>query len=80
MMKKIELKDFARRVEHVCDFFLSKTEADGSADRKILENLKEDAADIQFDQAEVTSGPYIGLDDYMRGLVTAPEEEIGKES
>ena len=79
-MKKIEIKDFAKRVEHVCDFFLSKSEADGSNDRKVLEDLKEDAADIQFNQAEIDSGAYIGLDDYVRGINTAPEEEIGKES
>lgn len=79
-MKKIEIKDFAKRVEHVCDFFLSKSEADGSSDRKVLEDLKEDAADIQFDQVEITSGAYTGLDDYIRGINTAPEEEIGKES
>ena len=80
MSRKIEIKDFAKRVEHVCDFFLSKSEADGSNDRKVLEDLKEDAADIQFDQAEINSGAYIGLDDYMRGINNAPEEEIGKES
>lgn len=78
-MKKIEIKDFAKRVEHVCDFFLSKSEADGSDDRKVLEDLKEDAADIQFEQAEIDSGAYIGLDNYIRGINLAPEEEIGKE-
>jgi hypothetical protein len=79
-MKKLEIKEFARRVEHICDFFLSRTEADGSKDRKIIEDLKEDAADIQFDQVEVASGPFVGLDDYLKGINTAPEEEIGKES
>jgi hypothetical protein len=79
-MKKIEIKDFARRVEHLCDFFLSKTEANGSKDRKIIEDLKEDAADIQFDQAEVASGVFTGLNDYMHGILTTPEENIGKES
>lgn len=79
-MRKIEIKEFARRVEHVCDFFLSRTEADGSKDRKILEDLKEDAADIQFDQADIASEAYSGLDDYIKGINTAPEEEIGKES
>ena len=79
-MKRLEIKDFARRVEHLCDFLLSKTEKDGSKDRKIIEDLKEDAADIQFDQAEIASGAFIGLDDYMKGLPTAPEEEVGKES
>lgn len=80
MSRKIEIKDFAKRVEHVCDFFLSKSERDGSDDRKVLEDLKEDAADIQFDQAEIESGAYSGLDDYVRGINNAPEEEIGKES
>jgi len=79
-MKKIEIKDFAERVEHVCDFFLSRSEADGSSDRKVLEDLKEEAADIQFDQVEITSGAYIGLDDYIRGISVVPEEKIGKES
>lgn len=81
MARKLELKEFAKRVEHVCDFFLSKSEADGSSDRKVLEDLKEDAADIQFDQIEIeTSGAYNGLDDYMKGIHNAPEEQIGKES
>ena len=80
MSRKINLKEFARRVEHVCDFFLSKTEADGSRDRKVLEDLKEDAADIQFDQAEIDSGPFIGLDDFLKGVVNSPEENVGKES
>lgn len=79
-MKKIEIKEFARRVEHLCDFFLSKTEADGSKDRKVIEDLKETAADIQFEQVEIAEGAYIGLDDYMRGIVNAPEEQVGKES
>lgn len=79
-MKKVEIKDFARRVEHVCDFFLSKTEADGSRDRKIIEDLKEEAADIQFDQAEISSGAFNGLDDYIKGINSAPEEKIGEES
>jgi hypothetical protein len=79
-MKKIEIKEFAKRVEHVCDFFLSRSEANGSSDRKVLEDLKEDAADIQFKQIEITSGAYIGLDEYIRGINTASEEKIGKES
>lgn len=80
LMKKVEIKDFARRVEHVCDFFLSKTEANGSKDRKIIEDLKEEAADIQFDQVEISSGAFTGLDDYLKGVNSAPEEKIGEES
>jgi hypothetical protein len=78
-MKRMEIKEFARRVEHLCDFFLSKTERDGSKDRKIIEDLKEDAADIQFDQVEIASGVFTGLNDYMVGIPDSPEEKIGKE-
>lgn len=77
-MNRVEIKDFAKRVEHLCDFFLSKTEKNGSKDRKIVEDLKEDAADIQFDQAEIASEPFTGLDAYMAGITTAPEENIGR--
>ena len=80
MSRKIDLKEFARRVEHVCDFFLSRTDADGSGDRRVLEDLKNDAADIQFDQGILEKGPFVGLDDYMRGIKNAPEENIGRES
>lgn len=79
-MKKIEIKEFARRVEHLCDFFLSNSEADGSKDRRVIEDLKEDAADIQFNQAEIAFGAFKGLDEYMKGIPAAPEENIGKES
>ena len=80
MPRKIEINEFARRVEHVCDFFLSKTEAKGTDDRKVLEDLKNDAADIQFDVVEVETAPYSGLYDYIKGVPNTPEENIGKES
>jgi hypothetical protein len=80
MTKTIELKEFARRVEHVCDFFLSKTYGDGSDDRKVLEDLKEDAANIQFGQVKIEEERISGLSDYVRGISESPEENIGKES
>ena len=65
--KEIKIEDFARRVERLCDFFLAKTEADGSEDRKILENLKEEAANVQFDMTRI--GSFEGLSDFMNGVV-----------
>jgi hypothetical protein len=71
--KEIEIEAFARRVERLCDFFLSKIEADGSQDRKILEDLKEEAADIQFDKERI--GSFAGLSDFMKGMDVASDEK-----
>lgn len=68
MSKEIDLKEFAERVERVCEFFLSQTEADGSEDRRIIEDLKEVAANIQFDQAVLKFDLLKGLSDHMSGL------------
>lgn len=73
--KQIELKDFARRVERFCDFFLEqipKGEKAGSIDLKVIEDLKNDCADIQADKLYVTSlaldeVTFTGLHDHMRG-------------
>lgn len=59
------LEDFARRVERLCDFLLSKTDRNGSDDVAILEDLKEEAADFQ-QQVEVDVD-IDGLKDYMSG-------------
>ena len=62
----IDIKDFARRVERLCDFFLEHQEQDGSDDLKVLHELKQEAADIQFHDgsgSEVIEGLY----DYMKG-------------
>lgn len=67
----IDIKEFSERVERVCDFFLSKVsnqkERNGSNDLKVIEDLKEDAADLQTDRASVASEAIEGLYDYMRG-------------
>lgn len=68
--REIDIKEFARRVERVCDFLLAKFEEggrDGSSDLKVIEDLKADAADIQFDKALVGSETLFGLDAYMKG-------------
>lgn len=74
--RKIQIKEFAERVERLCDFFIGKaveeTGRNGSPDLKILEDLKEDAANIQF-----SSGTQLteGLSDYMSGISSVPEEK-----
>ena len=60
-MKTSEIKDFAIRVERLCDFLLDKIpEGD---DRDVLHRLKDDAADIQVGNYGVLNG----LENYMRG-------------
>jgi hypothetical protein len=73
--EKIDIEDFARRTERLCDFFLAKIEEqigkNESGDLKVIEDLKEEAANIQFlyihgrlGAAETVSG----LHDYMNGV------------
>lgn len=80
MSRKIDLKDFAMRVERLCNFFIAQgtaqTGRDGSDDLRVLEDLKEEAADIQFDRVQIVSGSLQGLSDFMRGF---PEEKNEKE-
>lgn len=67
--KKIEIKEFAHRVERLCDFLLAQinTEVSGDKDILIIKDLKEDAADLQFDHIDVPAN-LEGLDNYMKGL------------
>jgi hypothetical protein len=66
MKEPVDIKDFARRVERLCDFFLDKLEEkDGSDNLKVIQDLKDEAADIQFDK--VDTGIFDGLYDYMKG-------------
>lgn len=46
-----EVKEFAERVERLCDYLI--TQAKHSKDRDVLADLKEDAASMQF--AEITA-------------------------
>lgn len=65
MPRKIELLDFLRRVERLCDFLLDKVEfKDGSVDIAVIQNLKSDAADLQVNHDNINLE---GLHTYMRG-------------
>lgn len=64
MTKIVNVKDFAQRVERLCDYILDKTKRDGSQDLVVLQQLKEDAADLQIDDSEFS---FEGLSDYMKG-------------
>ena len=80
--RKLEIKEFARRVERMCDFLLSKVSEEekrnDSPDLKVLDELKEEAADIQFYYAE-TSESLKGFSDYMSGLDSVSEEKKQEE-
>jgi hypothetical protein len=61
----IELDEFARRVERLCDFLLDKIDKkSGSMDLRVIQDLKEDAANIQFGQA-ISEASFEGLADYV---------------
>jgi len=70
---EIDIQEFARRVEQVCDFLLDRIpEKDGSADIRVIQDLKEDAADLQHSTRTIGQGTLSGLKDYMSG---APQKE-----
>lgn len=61
----VDVKDFARRVERLCDFLLDKIDVkDGSPDVIVIQKLKDDAADLQF---MTIYWFFEGLDTYIRG-------------
>jgi hypothetical protein len=70
-MSTVDIKEFARDVERLCDFLIDKLkqagERDGSADVMVIEDLKETAADIQFDKISVATETLSGLSAYMKG-------------
>ena len=68
--KEIEIKEFAQRVERVCDFLLAKASdagETGSDDILVIEELKNDAADIQFGRKE-SLNLFSGLEKHVKGL------------
>lgn len=71
-LRKIDIKEFASNVERMCDFFIDKYKdevgRDGSDDLKVLEDLKDDAADIQTDNAHVVADTLSGFSKFMRGV------------
>lgn len=65
MPREIELLNFLRRVERLCDFLLDKVEfKDGSTDIAVIQDLKNDAADLQVNHDNINLE---GLHTYMRG-------------
>lgn len=74
MTRNVDLKEFARDVERLCDFLIDKVSKesgrDGSPDIVVIEDLKEVAADIQFGKIGVTTETLEGLSAYMKGAVT----------
>jgi len=74
--RDIEIKDFAMRVERLCDFLLSQvkgTELSGSDDIEVINELKEDAANLQFNNDVIlVSNTVKGLDNFMKGLDKEP--------
>jgi hypothetical protein len=60
-----DVKEFAMKVERLCDYLLDKIDTkDGSNDIKFIQDLKEDAANFQF-QSGLS---IVGLYDYVNGV------------
>lgn len=68
MTKKTDIKEFASRVERLCEFLLAKMEKNGSSDVVELQNLQDEAADIQANNTNVVSESIAGLSEYMKGV------------
>lgn len=76
-MTTVDIVDFARRVERLCDFLLDKVSKensrDGSDDIMEIEKLKDVAADIQFDDLNKATSTLSGLHSYMKGVPVEKE-------
>lgn len=72
MSRQVDIEQFAERVERLCDFFLFKISEEsgrtGSEDLKIIEDLKLDASDLQFNQGKRVTQTLNGLYNYMNGV------------
>lgn len=55
--RTIDVKEFARNIERLCDFLIERTTDEvgyiESRDLRVLSDLKEDAADIQCDRVSL---------------------------
>ena len=65
-----DIQKFAERVERLCEFILEGVEKDGSPDVVVLQQMKEDAADLQ-NITRNSNVSILGLDDHIRGIITA---------
>ena len=63
---EVDVKGFAERVERLCDFLLDKVNLDGSDDVLELQDLKQDAANIQFSTGNKNVS-IDGLHSYIHG-------------
>ncbi len=72
MSKSTNIREFAERVERLCDFLLSKKRdeghVDGSDDIRVIQDLKEEAADIHMKGSVPTEETLEGLAAYMKGM------------
>jgi hypothetical protein len=67
--KQIDIKDFAIRVERLCEFILDQLdEKTGSPEQILIQELREDAANIQFSPRLHGDISLSGLDDHIRGI------------
>jgi hypothetical protein len=66
MSKSVDIQEFARRVETLCDFLIDKADRNGSDDLRVIQDLKEDAADIHMNKTMVNV-TLEGLSNYMKG-------------
>jgi hypothetical protein len=69
-----DIINFAERVERLCDFLLVGVEMDGSPDVVVIQDLKKDAADLQFLKKNVNVS-IEGLDNHMRGILKSDTKE-----
>lgn len=69
MAQQVNIEEFARKVERLCEFLLSKIEQiDGSPDVKAIQDLKDNAVDIQMgSNGGVADLTITGLDAFLRG-------------
>ena len=64
-MNDVDIKEFARDVERLCDFLLDKADKDGSEDIVVVQKLKDISADIQHKGS--INRTLSGLTEYLKG-------------
>lgn len=69
MNREVDIREFAEKVERLCDFVLDRADTHDSPDKRALQRLKEDAADIQFMADNKPFELLTGLDNHLRGII-----------
>lgn len=71
MSRAVDVEEFARRVDKLCDFLLNamrdEGELSGSSDIKVIQDLKDDAIDLSLNHASPVTKKLTGLSDFMKG-------------